>query len=222
MPDPTAAAQAPAPSAIDWAAGAALGLLLGLLVGLSASPVVSAVVTGLVALLAAMFGLSDKLPAGGFGLSRAGAHRLTAFALAAAVAVLLGLQLRTRWLAPDVTELRRQLTEIGITDPAEQKQMLRFLRFGLLPAGTQAAGKDGEAAKLAMAVALPLLYAESARFCGSLRQQVAQGAAASDLLLSLDAGGDATRRLAATLAKLPAAEQATALHAAPHYLCAAP
>lgn len=217
MPDPTPAAPLPAPSAIDWAAGAALGLLLGLLVGLSASPVVSAVVTGLVALLAAMFGLSDKLP---LGLSRTGAHRLTAFALAAAIAVLLGMQLRTKWMAPDVDELRRQLDEVGITDPAEQKQMLRFLRFGLLPAGTQAAGKDGEAAKLAVAAALPLLYAEPAAFCGPLRRLVGENAAPGDFLLHLQSGGDAARRAARVIEALPAAERAAALRAAPLYLCA--
>ncbi len=217
MPDQTPATPAPAPSAIDWAAGAALGLLLGLLTGLSASPVVSAVVTGLVALLAAMFGLSDKLP---LGLSRAGAHRLTAFALAAAIAVLLGLQLRTRWLAPDVAELRRQLAEVEITDPAEQKQMLRFLRFGLLPAGTQAAGKDGEAAKLAVAAALPLLYAEPATFCGPLRRLVAENAAPADLLLQLKAGGDAAQRAGRAIQALPEGERASALRAAPLYLCA--
>jgi hypothetical protein len=221
MPDPSpaslSAAPAAAPSAIDWAAGAALGLLLGLLVGLSATPVVSAVVTGLVALLAAMFGLSDKLP---LGLSRAGAHRLTAFALAAAVALLAGLQLRTRWLAPDVAELRRQLAEIEITDPAEQKQMLRFLRFGLLPAGTQAAGKDGEAAKLAVAAALPLLYSDTADFCTELRGRLAAGAVPADLLLQLRTGSEAARRAGAAIAARPTAEQAALLAAAPHYLCA--
>lgn len=221
MPDQTAAMPATAPTArvtaIDWAAGAALGLLLGLLVGLSASPVVSAVVTGLVALLAAMFGLSDKLP---LGLSRVGAHRLTAFALVAAIAVLLGLQLRTRWLAPDVAELKRQLVEIEITDPAEQKQMLRFLRFGLLPTGTQAAGKDGEAAKLAVAAALPLLYAEPASFCGPLRRSVSENAAPADLLLQLKSGGDAAQRAGRAIQALPEAERAAALRAAPLYLCA--
>lgn len=217
MPEPSATPAAPAASAIDWAAGAALGLLLGLLVGLSASPVVSAVVTGLVALLAAMFGLSDKLP---LGLSHAGARRLTAFALAAAAALLVGLQLRTTWLAPDVAELRRQLVEVGITDAAEQKQMLRFLRFGLLPAGTQAAGKDGEAAKLAVAATLPLLYSEPAGFCGPLRRLVADGAAPADLLLQLKTGGDAAQRAAQAIQALPEAERAASLRAAPLYLCA--
>lgn len=218
MPEPSATPSSPPPpAAIDWAAGGALGLLLGLLVGLSATPVVSAVVTGLVALLAAMFGLSDKLP---LGLTRAGAHRLTAFALAAALALLAGLQLRTRWLAPDVAELRRQLAEIEITDPAEQRQMLRFLRYGLLPAGTQAAGKDGEAARLAVAAGLPLLYAEPAGFCGPLRRLVAENAAASDVLLQLKTGGDAAQRASRAIQALPEAERASALRAAPLYLCA--
>lgn len=217
MPDSTPAAPTPTPGLVDWVAGAALGLLLGLLVGLSASPVVSSVVTALVALLAALFGLSDKLP---LGLSRVGAHRLAAFSLAACAAVLLGLQLRTRWLSPDVAELKRQLVEIGITEPTEQKAMLRFLRFGLLPAGTQAAGKDGEAARLAVAGALPLLYAEDADFCGELRRKLAQHATAEDLLLHLRSGGESARRAGLALAARPAPEQGALLAAAPLYLCA--
>lgn len=208
MPDPTPAAPAPSPSAIDWVAGAALGLLLGLLVGLSASPVVSAVVTGLVALLAAMFGLSDKLP---LGLSRAGAHRLTAFALAAAVAVLLGLQLRTRWLAPDVAELKQQLAEVGITEPAEQKAMLRYLRFGLAPDGAKAA----EAPKALQNV----LYADQPDFCPSLRRLLAERAAPADVLLHLGSGGEVAQHAARGLAVLPEPERAVALRAAPAYLC---
>lgn len=212
MPDPSPAAPAPtptpAPSAIDWAAGAALGLLLGLLVGLSASPVVSAVVTGLVGLLAALFGLSDKLP---LGLSRAGAHRLTAFALAAALAVLLGLQLRTRWLAPDVAELRRQLAEIEITDPAEQKAMLRYLRFGLAPDGAKAA----EAPKALQSV----LYADQPDFCPSLRRLLTERAAPADVLLHLGSGGEVAQHAARGVAALPEPERAAALRAAPAYLC---
>lgn len=208
MPDATPAAPSPAPGAIDWAAGAALGLLLGLLVGLSASPVVSSVVTGLVALLAAMFGLSDKLP---LGLSRAGAHRLTAFALAAAAAVLLGLQLRTHWLAPDVAELKRQLAEIGITEPAEQKAMLRFLRFGLAPDGA----KPAEAPKALQSV----LYNDRPDFCPSLRRLLAERTAPADVLLHLGSGAEPARRAASAVQALPEAERAAALKAAPAYLC---
>ena len=198
---------APPPGAIDWAAGAALGLLLGLLVGLSASPVVASVVTGLVALLAGMFGLSDKLP---LGLSRAGAHRLAAFALAAAVAVLLGLQLRTRWLVPDVAELKRQLVEVGITEPGEQKAMLRYLRFGLAPDG-----KPAEPPKALQSV----LYNDQPDFCPNLRRLLADGAAPADVLLHLGSGGEAARRAGAGLQALPEPQRAAALALAPAYLC---
>lgn len=213
MPEPSASppvpATSPVPTAIDWVAGAALGLLLGLLVGLSAAPVVSAVVTGLVALLAALFGLSDKLP---LGLSRTGACRLTAFALAAAVSVLLGLQLRTRWLAPDVDTLRDQLTEIGITDPAEQKAMLRYLRFGLAPDGS----KPAEPPKGGQAV----LYSERPDFCPDLRRLLAEPAAPGDVLLHLGSGGERAQQAARNVTALPETERAAALRAAPHYLCA--
>lgn len=209
MPEPSVPPSAPAPTTIDWVAGAALGLLLGLLVGLSAAPVVSAVVTGLVALLAAMFGLSDKLS---LGLSRAGAHRLAAFALAAAIAVLLGLQLRTRWLVPDVATLRDQLVEIGITEPTEQKAMLRYLRFGLAPDGSKAAEppKGGQA----------VLYSERPDFCPDLRRLLREQAAPEDVLMQLDSGSERARQAARTVAALPATERVAALRAAPHYLCA--
>lgn len=201
----------PRPKAIDWAAGAALGLLLGLLVGLSASPVVSSVVVGLVALLAGVFGLSDKLP---LGLGEAGAHRLTAFALTASLAVLAGLTLRSHsLLAPDVTELRRQIAEIGVTDPTEQRQLLRFLRFGLAPDGVKPAGDAAKALQ-------PVLYSEGTSFCARLRGQVRAGAGPADLLAVLATGSEAARRLADDLAALPEPERLGAARAAPHYLCA--
>lgn len=217
MPDTTPIATDPHPGVIDWAAGASLGLLLGLLVGLSASPVVSSVIAALVALLAGLFGLSEKLP---IGLSTRGAHRLTVFALAATAAVLLGLALRTQGLLmPSVAEQRRQLADIGITELKEQNQMLRFLRYGLLPAGTQAAGKDGEAAKLAVAAGLPVLYAEAADFCGSLRRLISQGSAPADMLLQLRTGGEAAQHAARSIQGLPEAERTAAVKAAPYYLC---
>lgn len=208
----------PAASLVDWCAGGALGMLLGLLVGLSASPVVAGVVTGLVALLAGVFGLSDKLSD---GLGRRGAHRLAAFGVIAALAAPLGIYLRSaELLSPTVAQQRQQLVEIGITDPAEQKDTLRFLRFGLLPAGVAAVGKDGEGARQSMAARQGVLYAASADWCAALRRLVTESAPASDLLTLLRTGPETARQAVNAVKAMPGAEQSHTARAALLYLCA--
>ncbi len=216
-PPPPAAA--PAPTAHPWLdvlAGAALGALLGLLVGLSASPVVGTVVGALTALLAGLFGLSEKLP---LGLGSGGARRMVGFGIAAALALLAGLHLRSHhWLAPDVAELKRQIAEVGVTDPAEQRQLLKFLRFGLLPDGAKATAEAGKAT----GPGASLLYtAEAPSFCAELRRLQRDGATAADLLVHLGSGSEAAQRAAARISGLPAPEREAALRAAPLYLCAA-
>lgn len=211
---PTAAP--PAHPRLDVLAGAALGTLLGLLVGLSASPVVGSVVGALTALLAGLFGLSEKLP---LGLGAGGARRMAGFGIAATLALLAGLHLRShQWLAPDVNELKRQIAEVGVTDPAEQRQLLKFLRFGLLPEGAKATAEAGKAA----GPGASLLYAaEAPGFCAELRRLQAERASAADLLVHLGTGSEAARRAAASIQALPAPEREAALRVAPLYLCAA-
>jgi hypothetical protein len=197
-------------------AGAALGTLLGLLVGLSASPVVGSVVAALTALLAGLFGLSEKLP---LGLGAGGARRMAGFGVAATLALLAGLHLRShQWLAPDVNQLKRQIAELGITDPAEQRQLLKFLRFGLLPDGAKATPEAGKGT----GPGASLLYAsEAPAFCDELRRLQRDGATPADLLVHLTTGSEAAGRAAARIQALPAPERAAALRAAPLYLCAA-
>lgn len=218
---PTTPATPPAPPPaehprLDVLAGAALGALLGLLVGLSASPVVGSVVGALTALLAALLGLSEKLP---LGLGAGGARRMVGFGVAALVALLAGLHLRSHhWLAPDVAELKRQIAEVGVTDPAEQRQLLKFLRFGLLPDGVKATPEAGKAT----GPGAKLLYAaEAPGFCEELRRLQRDAATAADLLVHLGTGSEAAQRAAARIAALPATEREAALRVAPLYLCAA-
>ena len=202
---------------MDWITGASLGLLVGLLVGLSTSPVTATVVGALAALLGGVFGLAEKLPT---GLSSAGARRLAAFALACVVALLCGVLMRTyQVLAPSAEHWRAQLKEIGISDEREQNQMLRFLRFGLLPQGVQAAGKDGETAARSFASNQGLLYAENTSFCAGLRDLIRTDAGADDLLSHLRLGGSSTRKVVQTIQDMPPADRLKALQAAPLYLC---
>ena len=215
-PPPPPAPPAAAHPLLDVLAGAALGALLGLLVGLSASPVVGSVVGALTALLAVLFGLSEKLP---LGLGAGGARRMAGFGFAATLALLAGLHLRSHhWLSPDVAELKRQIAEVGVTDPAEQRQLLKFLRFGLLPDGVKATAEAGKAS----GPGATLLYAaEAPGFCAELRRLQAEHASAGDLLIHLGTGSEAARRAAAGIQALPAPEREAALRVAPFYLCAA-
>jgi hypothetical protein len=200
--------------AVDYAGGVALGLLLGLLIGLSITPVVSIVVTALVGLLAGLFGLA---PTSALGTSAAGARRMAAFGFAAAIAAPIAIWLRTHdVLAPSIDEQRATLREIGYADgSAEQKEMLRFLRYGIAPVG---ATVTAEAARGATARASVLYAGVPAGFCARLLMS----GTTTDLLTLLDNAGEAKmRELTARIRALPADKQAAALDYARIFLCEA-
>jgi hypothetical protein len=122
------------PNILDMLGGAALGLFVGILVGLSTTPIVSIVITALVALLAGFFGLSEK---SSFAPSPAGIVRLAGFGLVASLATLIGVWIRTHeTLAPSIAEQKEMLRTIGYDDHTnEQRDLLKYLRYGLLPSG---------------------------------------------------------------------------------------
>ncbi|WP_119421061.1 hypothetical protein [Desertibaculum subflavum] len=198
--------------AVDWAGGVALGLLLGLLIGLSVTPVVSIVVTALVGLLAGLFGLGEK---SALGISAAGARRLAAFGFAAVIATPIAIWLRTHdVLAPSLADQRATLREIGYADGSpEQKEMLRFLRYGIAPAGSTV---TAEASRGATARGGVLYAGNPAALCGRLMQ----AGATPDLLLQLDNAGDAKLRdMATRIRALPPEKQTPALDFARIFLC---
>ena len=198
--------------AVDWAGGAALGLLLGLLIGLSVTPVVSIVVTALVGLLAGLFGLGAT---GALSISTAGARRLAAFGFAAVIATPVAIWLRTHdVLAPSLEAQRAALNEIGYKDGSpEQREMLRYLRYGIAPAGTTVAA---EAARGTTARAGVLYAGMPAGFCARLMMS----GATADLLTLLDNAGEAKLRdLAMRIRALPTERQAPALDYARIFLC---
>jgi hypothetical protein len=195
----------------DSAVGASLGVLLGILVGLSASPIVAGVASGLVALLAGLFGLTDKT---GRTLTRGGARRIVAFAMAAAIAALIGVIARTHdWLAPSVKWQRDSMAEIGIADAKEQNELLRFVRFGILPKGMAVAPKDSAAAE-SVAAHLPFLYAGSAEFCSAFLQLTSV-----DDRLNLMKQTPDTQAMATIISNMPAEQRDAALTAGKIYLC---
>jgi hypothetical protein len=195
---------------LNLAAGVSLGLLLGLLIGLSASPVVSIVITALVALLAGFFGLSPNAKLRPNVIS---AQRLTAFALSAAVATPMAIWVRTHdVLAPSTEEHKQKLREIGYLDgqPA-QREMLRYLRYGLLPAGAAASNDRTRAT-------VTVLYADlSATFCDAL----ARTTTADDLLVLLKAE-PSLQTIASTIDAMPQDKKNAAPEWVKLFLCKEP
>jgi hypothetical protein len=192
---------------VDWAGGASLGALLGLLIGLSTTPVVSIVITAIVALLAGYFGISDKLP---LGMSLPGAHRLMAFAISATLFAMGGIWVRTHEvLAPSVEQQKAMLRGMGYADNSkEQIEMLRYLRFNLLPTGATAA-KDPQRLS-------GVLFADpTATFCDDLSRT----RTFPDLLVLLSQSQQPLPRLGDRLKNLAAEKQAGALEFAKVSLC---
>jgi hypothetical protein len=198
------------PAVNDYTSGGALGLLLGVLIGLSTTPVVSTVVTGLVALLAGLFGLSEKIST--TPLSVSATRRLTAFGLVATVAVTCGIWLRTHdVLAPSIADQRQLLRSAGFPDESkDQAEMLRFIRFGILPTGgtisPDSPARNGQT----------VLFALPASFCQNL--QTVRDGAPSDILSQLD-GSSVTRAIADNIRKMPESSRNSALASAYFYLC---
>ena len=220
-PPPPPAPPAAAHLLLDVLAGAALGALLGLLVGLSASPVVGS-----------RGGGADG-PAGGAlwpvreaaaGPGRRWRTAHGGFGFAATLVLLAGLHLRSHhWLSPDVAELKRQIAEVGVTDPAEQRQ-LPAPALCLLPDGVKATAEAGKASGPGATAAMP----PRRRACAELRRLQAEHASAGDLLIHLGTGSEAARRAAAGIQAhrpRPSARPPCAWHrstCAPHEAFAAP
>lgn len=197
---------------INWVASGSLGLLVGLLVGLSTSPVVNTAIAALLALVGGVFGLSDKLPG---GINKTGAHKLAAFSLFFTVAMIGGVLLRTYGvLGPSVAHLKGELNDIGVTSDPERKDMLKFIRYGILPAGSQVATEKQDLPALK-----GLLYSESASFCSEYVVKMSSSTSAEDFLMFMKQGGEAAKHMANAIGKLPAQDQSNALKAAYLHLC---
>jgi hypothetical protein len=125
---------------------------------------------------------------------------LTAFALAAAVSSLLGLWARTNdILAPSIAHQRSVLRQMGYDDSNPmQAEMLKYLQFGLVPAGmTESQTHAG---------AKGVLYADvSSNVCDALQRTTTPEDAV--VLLHSD---PSTKKLADAVAALPQNKRAAA------------
>lgn len=196
------------PAWADWLGGAAIGILLGLMIGLSATPVVSMVISGLVALLGGLFGLSESSP---FKPSLASARRLIGFALAAAILTPVGMHVRTHnSFAPSLADQKADLATIGYADGSdEQREMLLYLRYGLLPKQATEAEKAS--------VQQSVLYSDlPAGLCG----EISRLSSAEDLIVVLSQSKAPLPKMAEALRALPAADRASAVAHARVFLCA--
>lgn len=130
----------------DVLAGAGLGGLVGLIVGLSVSDTVGQLVGALVALIGTVLVVAGKSGERGEGLSALvspSPTRLFSFGSVCAVALLIGVQLRTsEALSPTPASDLADWKSIGFDDETA-RGLVVYQRLGLAPAGWQ----EGERAK---------------------------------------------------------------------------
>jgi hypothetical protein len=125
-------------------AGGGLGLLVGLLLGLSSSPTVALVVGALATAMTTLLGFV-KADGGTTGISlKSSAVRLGSFGFACAVAVLLGLLMRTHeWASPSVDQQINALVKAGYS-PDEARQWVEYRSLGTIlnPAARGTSGAE--------------------------------------------------------------------------------
>ena len=110
-------------------AGVSLGALIGLLVGLATSGVVGSVVAGLMAMIGTFFGLQGSETR----LLSATPPRITAFSVAAVLAVLVGISMRTNdALTPSLQSSLHAWQDIGFK-PETARRIVAFERLGMVP-----------------------------------------------------------------------------------------
>jgi hypothetical protein len=198
------------PRILDALAGAALGLFLGLLVGLTTSPVAAAVVGSVAALATAFIGLGDKIVGAEWAPSTI---RLTAFSLCAASFMLFGMYMRTHdYLAPTPQESVQALRDAKFPEK-DALDIVRFTRFGLVPAGGTVAASDNPIVRSNRVT----LYSAPADVCTQMtRNHSAEVAVRLSVLLNSD---DASKDIAHRIQSTPPERQAALLDAAEFYLC---
>ncbi|MER9867198.1 hypothetical protein NKJ35_08300 [Mesorhizobium sp. M0136] len=126
----------PSSTTIDVISGISLGFLTGLLVGLTTASVTSSVISSLLALVVAIVGLSKD---SNVLFSTNNSIRLSSFAFAAIISVLLGLYMRTHdLLSPSPAQLYNELKLASYSDD-DARSLVRFKIFGILPSDAKAA-----------------------------------------------------------------------------------
>ena len=141
-------------------AGCGLGLLVGLLVGLSSSPVVSALVGALAAGMVTLLGFNLPTKEGKSSYGEGSVLRLGSFGVGCAIAVLLGLYIRTHnWLSPSISDQVSEIQRAGYSaEDARKWVALRNIGAALGPAGVPPTTAEKSSATTGVAVAGSVLF----------------------------------------------------------------
>ncbi len=210
----------------DVLSGTGLGLLLGLVLGLATSPVVAIVVGALVSLLAVFLGLESRGESKLAIVAKVQINgvRIGTFGLAAVAGVLLGQWVRVN--NPIAQPPQQQLArwqQAFPDNPVLAAQLMVHERTGLTPAALQfdkaAVATPVSAASDAGALRPGLMAtAVKASLCADLAPRRFGGRVASTLEAWVDEKGP-YRVVAERIARLPDAQQASALEAAHLLVC---
>jgi hypothetical protein len=124
-------------------AGMGLGLLVGILVGLSSSPVVSVVVGAIAAGMVTLLGFTRPAKEGESSYAEGSTVRLGGFGVACAVAVLLGLFIRTHnWLSPSIADQVAEVQKAGFSSE-EARRWVAYKNVGAILESRSTRGSGG-------------------------------------------------------------------------------
>ena len=187
-------------------AGIGLGLLVGVLVGLSSSPVVSVVVGALAGGMVTLLGFARSTKEGDSSYLEGSVIRLGSFGIACAVAVVLGLFIRTHnWVSPSIADQVSEVQKAGYS-PEEARRWVAYKNVGTVlgigpgSSGSTAASPSGGTAQVAGSVLFagadsgecqhfdPNRYKDAAEQLNALRQLGGKYAEYAQKISTLDAG----------------------------------
>lgn len=185
-------------------AGGGLGLLVGVLVGLSASPVVSVILGSIAAGLATLLGfVSKEEPAYGEG----SVVRLGSFGVTCAIAVVLGVFLRTHNIAsPSISQQVEEIRKAGYS-PEEARRWVAYRNLGVNLNAASTGEKPHETASIVPAASSVLFsgndrgecrhfdtteYKTTAEHINALRLSGGRYAEYADKIASMDANQQKT------------------------------
>jgi hypothetical protein len=195
---------------VDVTAGLCLGALTGLLVGLTTASVTTTVLASVLAVATAFIGLAGETKFLDGVVNHA---RVASFAGAMACALLAGIWMRThQTLSPSVEDLYIQLKTADFSE-AEAKDVVRFVKFGLVPAGATVATGDQAAIVTGWN---GTLFNGAPSWCDDFRLRQSQPV--DDQVAWLQ-GQEEARDIASRMSNLPPERRAEVAGEALFYLC---
>jgi hypothetical protein len=139
-------------------AGIGLGLLVGILVGLSSSPVVSVVIGAIAGGMVTLLGFAPAAKEGDASFLQGSAIRLGSFGVACAVAVVLGLFIRTHnWASPSIAEQVSEVQKAGYSSE-DARKWVAYKNVGMILASSSAGSAQSSASSGTGPVAGSVLF----------------------------------------------------------------